>query len=200
MKIFILLPLLLFLSYSNEFATQSVIQKVEQRYDRFAKNRFVALNKLLKKLENADTKTKLEKVNDFFNAVRYGDDKDLYGVTDYWATPFEFLARDKGDCEDYVIAKYFALKYLGVPTSKLYLSYVRVEGKTEAHMVLTYFETPTSEPLILDSLRKIIFPASKRGDLKPIFNFNPDLLVDGKKTAAHKKWDELMQRIKENKI
>lgn len=200
MKVFILLSLFLLLVYSNEFASPSVIQKVEKEYNRFAKNRFVALNKLMAKLQNADTKTKLEKVNDFFNAVGYGDDKDIYGVTDYWATPFEFLARDKGDCEDYVIAKYFALKHLGIPTSKLYLSYVRVEGKTEAHMVLTYFETPSSEPLILDSLRKIIFAASKRADLKPVFNFNPDLLVDGKKTAAHKKWDELMKRIKENKI
>lgn len=200
MKIFALISFFLLFCYSSEFVSPSVIERVEKQYDRFAKNRFVALAKMMQKLESADTKTKLEKVNEFFNSVKYGDDKDVYANTDYWATPFEFLARDKGDCEDYVIAKYFALKHLGIPTDKLFLSYVRVESKTEAHMVLTYFETPSSEPLILDSLRKIIFPASSRGDLKPVFNFNPDILEDGKKTAAHKKWDELMQRIKENKI
>ena len=85
------------------------MDKVEKKYNKFAKNRFVALNNLLKKLENADTKTKLEKINDFFNSVKYGDDKDIYGIADYWASPYEFLARDKGDCEDYVIGKYFAL-------------------------------------------------------------------------------------------
>ena len=160
----------------------------------------MALNKLLIKLEKSDTKTKLEKVNDFFNAVKYGDDKDVYGTSDYWASPYEFLAKDKGDCEDYVIAKYFALKDLGVPTSKMYLSYVRLDGSKDAHMVLSYFETPSSEPLILDSIRKIIFPASKRTDLKPIYNFNPNVLDKGSKTAAHKKWDVVLRKMRENKI
>ena len=53
-------------------------------------------------------------------------------------------------------------------------------------MILSYFETPSSEPLILDSIRKIIFPASQRTDLKPIYNFNPDILDKGGNTAAHK--------------
>ena len=200
MKIFIIILLLIFTSYSADFADDSLIQKVEKKYNKFAKNRFVALNKLLKKLETADTKTKLEKVNDFFNAVKYGDDKDIYGISDYWASPYEFLAKDKGDCEDYVIAKYFALKHLGIPTSKMFLSYVKVKGATDTHMVLSYFETPNSEPLILDSIRKIIFPASKRDDLTPIYNFNPNILDKGSKTAAHRKWDVVLQNFKEKKI
>lgn len=199
MKIFIIILLLIFTSYSADFADDSLIQKVEKKYDKFAKNRFVTLNKLLKKLETADTKTKLEKVNDFFNNVKYSSDQKIYGVSDYWATPIEFLARDEGDCEDYVIAKYFALEYLGVPTSKMFLSYVKVKKSNEAHMVLSYFETPTSEPIILDSLKKVILPASKRDDLTPVFNFNPNILK-GNKTAAHKKWDTLIQNYKEQKL
>ena len=200
MKIFIIILLLIFTSYSADFADDSLIQKVEKKYNKFAKNRFVALNKLLKKLETADTKTKLEKVNDFFNAVKYGDDKDIYGISDYWASPYEFLAKDKGDCEDYVIAKYFVLKHLGIPTSKMFLSYVKVKGATDTNMVLSYFETPSSEPLVLDSIRKIIFPASKRDDLKPIYNFNPDILDKGSKTAAHRKWDVVLKNFREKKI
>ena len=176
------------------------MDKVEKKYNKFAKNRFVALNNLLKKLENADTKTKLEKINDFFNGVKYGDDKDIYGIADYWASPYEFLARDKGDCEDYVIGKYFALKHLGIPSSKIFLTYVRLDGAKDAHMILSYFETPSSEPLILDSIRKIIFPASQRTDLKPIYNFNPDILDKGGNTAAHKKWDVVLKNFRENKI
>ena len=200
MKSLIIILFLLFYIASADFASTSLLEKVEKKYNKFAKNRFVALNNLFQKLQNADTKTKLEKINDFFNSVKYGDDKDIYGTSDYWANPYEFLARDKGDCEDYVIAKYFALRHLGIPSSKMFLSYVRIDGSTNAHMVLTYFETPNSEPLVLDSIRKIIFPASKRTDLKPIYNFNPDVLDNGNKTAAHKKWDVVLKNFRENKI
>ncbi|MCT7582558.1 transglutaminase-like cysteine peptidase [Aliarcobacter butzleri] len=199
MKIFIIIIFLLFSTLNADFASESLIDKVEKKYNKFAKNRFVALNKLLEKIKNEDVQTKLEKVNNFFNNVKYSSDQKIYGVSDYWATPIEFLARDEGDCEDYVIAKYFALEYLGVPTSKMFLSYVKVKKSNEAHMVLSYFETPTSEPIILDSLKKVILPASKRDDLTPVFNFNPNILK-GNKTAAHKKWDTLIQNYKEQKL
>ncbi|MFY9071543.1 transglutaminase-like cysteine peptidase [Aliarcobacter butzleri] len=199
MKIFIIIIFLLFSTLNADFASESLIDKVEKKYNKFAKNRFIALNKLLEKIKNEDVQTKLEKVNDFFNNVKYNSDQKIYGVSDYWATPIEFLAKDEGDCEDYVIAKYFALEYLGVPTSKMFLSYVKVKKSNEAHMVLSYFETPTSEPIILDSLKKVILPASKRDDLTPVFNFNPNILK-GNKTAAHKKWDTLIQNYKEQKL
>ncbi|EFU69330.1 conserved hypothetical protein [Aliarcobacter butzleri JV22] len=199
MKIFIIIIFLLFSTLNADFASESLIDKVEKKYNKFAKNRFIALNKLLEKIKNEDVQTKLEKVNDFFNNVKYSSDQKIYGVSDYWATPIEFLARDEGDCEDFVIAKYFALEYLGVPTSKMFLSYVKVKKSNEAHMVLSYFETPTSEPIVLDNLKKVILPASKRDDLTPLFSFNPNI-SKGNKTAAHKKWDTLIQNYKEQKL
>jgi hypothetical protein len=39
-------------------------------------------------------------------------------------------------------------------------------------MVLSYYETPQSEPLILDNLNTEIYPASSRTDLSPVFSFN----------------------------
>lgn len=200
MKALLIILFLIFTSYSSNFSSSNLIQKVEKKYNRFAKNRFIALNKLLKRLQKSNTKKKLEKINDFFNSVRYKSDKSIYGVSDYWATPIEFLARDKGDCEDYVIAKYFALKHLGIPTSKMFLSYVRLQRSSEAHMVLSYYETPNSEPLILDNIRRIIYPASKRTDLKLIYNFNPNILKNGGKTSAHRKWDKLLKKYREKKI
>ena len=74
MKVFIIILLFIFTSYSADFASDSLMDKVEKKYNRFAKNRFVALNNLLQKLQTADTKTKLEKVNDFFINVKYGED------------------------------------------------------------------------------------------------------------------------------
>lgn len=199
MKIFVSVFFILFFTLNATFVDSSVISKVEAKYGKFAKNRFVALNDMLEKSKSFDVKTKLEKVNDFFNSVKYVSDKNIYGNSDYWANPYEFLGKDKGDCEDYVIAKYFALEYLGVPTSKMFLSYVRVKSSNEAHMVLTYFEAPNSAPLVLDNIRKTIQPASKRDDLIPVFNFNPNILK-GEKTAAHRKWDTLIKNYKEKKI
>ena len=76
-------------------------------------------------------------------------------------------------------------------------------------MVLTYFKTPRSEPLILDNNNHKIFPASKRDDLIPIYNFNGESLYKATKSGtgkkmknkkAHKKWDELQRNIKRKKI
>ena len=199
MKILISIFFLLFFTINADFVDTSLILKVEEKYGKFAKNRFIALNTMLEKSKNSDLRTKLEKINDFFNDIKYASDQTVYGTSDYWANPYEFLAKDKGDCEDYAIAKYLALEYLGVPTSKMFLSYVRVKSSNEAHMVLTYFETPSSEPLVLDNLRKTIQPASKRDDLIPVFNFNPNILK-GEKAAAHRKWDTLIKDYKGKKI
>ena len=199
MKILISIFFLLFFTINADFVDTSLTLKVEEKYGKFAKNRFIALNTMLEKSKNSDLRTKLEKINDFFNGIKYASDQTVYGTSDYWANPYEFLAKDKGDCEDYAIAKYLALEYLGVPTSKMFLSYVRVKSSNEAHMVLTYFETPSSEPLVLDNLRKTIQPASKRDDLIPVFNFNPNILK-GEKTAAHRKWDTLIKDYKGKKI
>ncbi|MCK9337725.1 MAG: transglutaminase-like cysteine peptidase [Arcobacteraceae bacterium] len=200
MKFVLSIFIIVFVGYSTDYIGQHIFKQVEQKYGKFAVNRFVALDKLMKNLEGKSELEKIEKINNFFNNVRYSSDAKTYGLTDYWATPFEFLARDLGDCEDYVIAKYFTLKHLGIPAHKMYMTYVRVVGYDEAHMVLTYFSSPTSEPIVLDNINKKIFPASQRTDLKPAFNFNPEVLKSGKQTTAHRKWDELLKNMRENKL
>jgi predicted transglutaminase-like cysteine proteinase len=200
MKILLVFIITTFLLYSESLVTNSLIAKVEKEYGRFAKARFEALQKKLISLKDASTEEKLKEVNIFFNRVGYGEDNEIYAKSDYWATPYEFLARDKGDCEDYVIAKYFALKELGIPANKMYFTYVRVEGYESAHMVLTYFETKQSMPLVLDNLNKRLLPAAQRSDLKPVFNFNPNILNGDKDTNAHRQWDDLMKRFKEKKL
>jgi predicted transglutaminase-like cysteine proteinase len=124
---------------------------------------------------------KLKRVNEFFNRrMRFEDDIVVWKVADYWATPVEFIGRGAGDCEDFVIAKYFSLIELGVERGKLRLTYVRASiggagsGITQAHMVLGYYATPSAEPLVLDNLITDIRPASRRPDLAPVFSFNGD--------------------------
>lgn len=205
--------LLFFLNFTyasaKPYVEKELLDKIGKKYKLFAKKRFYYLQKTLDSVKDANDLEKLDKVNSFFNDVRYKSDIKVYGKKDYWATPWEFLGKDMGDCEDYVISKYFALRYLGVDSKKLFFTYVRSSKFKAAHMVLTYFKTPRSEPLILDNNNRKIFPASKRKDLTPIYNFNGESLYKagkkgtGKKVKnqkTHKKWDELKLNMKRKKI
>lgn len=64
------------------------------------------------------------------------DDWLTTGYGDYWFSPLETLQRGAGDCEDHVILKYFALKYLGVPEESLRLVTISTQGKKDGHAVL----------------------------------------------------------------
>ncbi|MCK9257091.1 MAG: transglutaminase-like cysteine peptidase, partial [Sulfurospirillaceae bacterium] len=149
---FIFLLFSTLLATSSEFKVkEEILKKIEKEFNLFATKRVLALVKNMNEVRDGSDLEKLEKVNDFFNKVPYGKDVDIWGISDYWATRYEFIGKDKGDCEDYVIAKYFTLLELGVDSSKLFMSYVRSSKFDAAHMVLTYYETPKSIPLVLDN-------------------------------------------------
>ena len=209
----LLLLLLLLLLFSSveaaAYTDAKTLKKITKKYKMFAKKRFHFLQVTLDGVKNGTDMEKLQAVNEFYNNVRYMSDIKVYRKKDYWATPYEFLGKDKGDCEDYVIAKYFALLYLGIDSKKLFFTYVRSTKFKAPHMVLTYFKTSRSEPLILDNNNRRIFPASKRKDLTPIYNFNGDSLYKAgkagtgkklKKQKSHKKWDQLKTNMKKRKI
>jgi predicted transglutaminase-like cysteine proteinase len=144
-----------------------------------------ALEELGVELLAADELTRLTAINRFFNQrIAFREDSDLWGQRDYWASPLETLGKGAGDCEDFVIAKYFTLLTLGVPAHKMRLVYVNAmtggpAGISQAHMVLAYYATPASEPLVLDNLLGDIRPASRRPDLTPVFSFNSEGLWRG---------------------
>jgi predicted transglutaminase-like cysteine proteinase len=149
--------------------------------------------------------SKVQQVNDFFNQhIRFEDDLSAWGQSDYWATPLETLRLGRGDCEDFAIAKYYALKKLGVPADKLRLVYVKAQlngqfGQiAQAHMVLAYYKTPGADPWVLDSLVNEIRLASNRQDLQPIFSFNTQGLWHGISNRASQstlsRWQNLVRR------
>src|SRR3954451_9283206 len=67
----------------------------------------------------------LAEVNRTLNRIRFVQDAVHWGEDDYWATPAESVGSGGGDCEDFSIAKYFLLKELGVPISRLRMTYVK---------------------------------------------------------------------------
>lgn len=125
------------------------------------------------------TADQLRFANDFFNRrIYFMDDMTVWGQSDYWATPLETIGMGRGDCDDFAIAKYFSLKVMGIPVSKLRLVYVKARQMgpmgpvLQAHMVVAYYPNPGAEPLILDNLNPQVMPASQRPDLTPIYSFN----------------------------
>ncbi|MAL99339.1 MAG: sulfate adenylyltransferase [Alteromonadaceae bacterium] len=114
----------------------------------------------------------LETVNRFFNQIPFLSDLEHWGTEDYWATPVEALSTFGADCEDYSIGKYLTLRSAGVPEDKLRITYVKALELNQAHMVVAFYPTPESDPLILDNLINDIKPASQRLDLKPVYSFN----------------------------
>lgn len=109
---------------------------------------------------------KLEMVNFYINAFVGAYDEQTYRSEDYWASRWEFLANGGGDCEDYVIAKFYTLKDLGINPQKMALCIVQDMDNGSYHMVLLFFEKPHTEPLVLDNLSFKILPLSQRYDLK----------------------------------
>ncbi|MCH8178305.1 MAG: transglutaminase-like cysteine peptidase [Proteobacteria bacterium] len=141
-----------------------------------------ALVQLIGEAASQEEESRLKSINAFFNRqILYRDDREIWGVVDYWASPLETLNRGQADCEDFAVGKYFSLLAAGVPGVKMRLVYVRAQigAVIQAHMVLAYYPEPGAEPLILDNLLTDIRPASRRPDLIPVFSFNAEGLWQG---------------------
>jgi predicted transglutaminase-like cysteine proteinase len=128
-------------------------------------NDLILLKKSLKDVD--DNYTKLHSVNDFFNEFKFRSDMTVYKKVDYWATRKEFIFKGKGDCEDFVIAKYFTLLELGIEESKL--SLLHNIRKNDYHLVLAYQEDTFSDVLILDNINKEILPLTQRNDILVLY-------------------------------
>ncbi len=157
-------------------------------------------------------KERLGRANDFFNSrIRWREDTDTWGQSDYWATPLEVMGSGAADCEDFAIAKYATLVLAGVDIDKLRITYVKAQRSGEAgpasiaHMVLAYYPEPSAEPLILDNLVPEVLPASRRTDLIPVYGFNSRGIWVGSASspastqpeARLSRWRDLLRRASE---
>jgi len=172
-QLLVVLCLVLFSFPTVSFAfSLSSIFSTENSEVNLYESRLQAWQTLIKENKNSSDWQKINKVNQFFNRVNFVEDNSQWGVEDYWASPREFLTRNAGDCEDYAIAKYFTLKAMGVPVTRLRITYVTTLPSQQAHMVLVYLEGADKTPLVLDNLQKAIVSFSERVDLDPVYSFN----------------------------
>lgn len=191
------------------FPVDHIVQMSQQRYGSGVVPLIRDWFNVLNIFKGGSEQQKLKDINEYMNRkLRFVDDQTNWGQNDYWATPIEALMKGAGDCEDFAIAKYVSLKMLGVPVTKLRITYVkaRIGGVnspvTQAHMVLAYYSTPDAEPVVLDNLIGEIRPASRRPDLIPIFSFNSEGVFNAAGEAQPgsgsrlSRWNDLVEKMK----
>lgn len=171
----------------------------------FILDRISELMLLKKSLENVDDDfIKLNAVNDLFNEYKFISDKDIYNKADYWATRKEFIYEGSGDCEDFVIAKYFTLLELGIDESKL--SLLHNIYNNEYHLVLAYQEDQFSDVFILDNINKSILPLTKRNDILVLYtlktiDINNEIdLSTNLQDLSNYKWTKIYLKSKNKKL
>jgi predicted transglutaminase-like cysteine proteinase len=125
--------------------------------------------KIVTSARDLGRREKLETVNNFFNRWPYKLDSEIYGLSEYWATPREFMTRS-GDCEDYSIAKYFALRKLGFSADEMRIVILMDQIRGIGHAVLAIHEG--NDTLILDSLSNLILSHTVYKHYAPQYSMN----------------------------
>lgn len=123
----------------------------------------------LQDFKDMPLKSMADRVNTMVNGYKYILDKNNWGKSDYWATPVEFLQRG-GDCEDFAIAKYTALRALGVPEERLRVAIVHDNLKNIPHAVLVVYTDQGT--YILDNQNDRMVDGDNPGRYRPIFSIN----------------------------
>ncbi len=114
-------------------------------------------------------KDKLHAVNRFFNRWPYKSDSEAFGRREFWASPIMFMSRS-GDCEDYAIAKYFALRQLGFTKEELRIVVLYDRIRNVGHAVLAVYDG--NDILILDSLSNLITTHTRYRHYIPQYSMN----------------------------
>lgn len=114
-------------------------------------------------------KDQLIQINRFFNRWPYRLDLENHNRSDYWETPREFLSLS-GDCEDYSITKYFALRQLGFSADALRIVVLRDSIRNYGHAVLVVDLDGTL--YVLDNITDLLLPHERYSHYQPQYSFN----------------------------
>lgn len=120
-------------------------------------------------LKDKDQVTQIREINNYMNRAPYVTDPVNWGMKDFWATPGEFMAKF-GDCEDYAIAKYMSLRYLGYSEDVLRVVAVKDLNLKIGHAILVVYYN--DKPYVLDNQIKQVVPAEKIKHYLPVFSIN----------------------------
>ncbi len=208
MKKIIILSFFVTLLFSQEYPSFSnnELSYIKKHSGKIPLNRINDYNKKIISLKKEEKKSQLIKTNFYLNSLLSQYDKITNNQEDYWSTPKEFLKVGFGDCEDYVIIKYFTLINLGFDEEKLFFTIVKENILGGYHMVLSYFKDKDKPPLVLDNLSFRILDIKTRKDL------DVDILINStgvyklnkysrliKVAQEYPQYENLMNRVLKNK-
>jgi predicted transglutaminase-like cysteine proteinase len=116
-------------------------------------------------------------------SIRPVSDRVQYGVDDFWSAPLATLDAGAGDCEDYAILKYVALREAGISPDDLRLLIVWHPRRGTTHAVLTV--RLDEEWFILDNLTLTIVNAAEATHYRRLFALDVGLGVVNRRLAVH---------------
>lgn len=112
----------------------------------------------------------LKQVNYKVNNYTYIEDSQGWQQSDYWATPREFFEQGGGDCEDYAIVKYMALRAMGWSPDDMRIVVLKDTKINQMHSVLAvHFQ---GEVYILDNQTKQLVTDRQMSHYVPVYSIN----------------------------
>ena len=128
-----------------------------------------ALSEMIARSKDLGRREKLKRVNLFFNRWPYREDRATYGKREHWASPTEFMT-SSGDCEDYAIAKFFALRRMGFSNEELRIVVLWDRIRAIGHAVVAVYDG--DEILILDNLSPMVTSHWRYSHYIPQYSMN----------------------------
>jgi len=120
-----------------------------------------------------DGRARLGEINRAINlAIRPVSDLAQYGDIDVWSSPLATLARGAGDCEDYAIAKFVALRLSGIAAEDLRLVILHDTLRQEDHAVVA--ARLDGRWLTLDNRRMAMVEDTQLRNHRPTFVIDRD--------------------------
>jgi len=113
-------------------------------------------------------RARLGEINRAINlAIRPASDLAQYGEMDVWTSPLVTFANLAGDCEDYAIAKFVALRLAGIPPEDLRIVILRNTARDEDHAVVA--ARLEGRWLLLDNQRMAMIHDNDARQVQPRF-------------------------------
>jgi predicted transglutaminase-like cysteine proteinase len=112
-------------------------------------------------------RARLGEINRAVNlSIRATSDWSQYGVDDFWSAPLATIEKGAGDCEDYAILKYLALREAGINPDDLRLLIVSYPRRRTIHAILAV--RLDGEWLLLDNLTMVMVNSLEATQYQPL--------------------------------
>lgn len=122
---------------------------------------------IVEEAQKRDGRARIGEINRAINlAITATSDRTQYSAEDKWASPLMTFASGRGDCEDYALAKYAALRAAGFDDADLRLLIVHLPRSRTDHAVLSVRHE--GRWLVLDNRRFALLDTAHL-DAEPLF-------------------------------